>query len=397
MSTKKLSPAAQLLRNSRLFAMPSAIPPPPSVTINAPPASPYPTLQAITTPKASAHRGDWGLKRDLPIAVSKKTTYMRYGELDTIEHMTTFESAHDDVYTLRKWQELDLAIEPSLSGAFDAYDPNSRSFNDKRTVFDDAAKAEGYKWRYAGPFVQGMAPKEMREYIQKQIVPRKDEFYTFVARRQKLDNLRQEHALRGASKPSPEEIQAALDDPEEKVDLLALRANPPYLEKLVTEFLDIPINKPHRTHPSAGLHYTRSNAYAYNDPELGPQQHRKDVPGRLLNWQTGSGPIAGVAGVVVKAQRVAYGRGPKHDDRFAVHRYRPLKATIDQRGKILMDVEQVVQASDVYGGRGAQNIVRSWSQFTGGTERKAVDSAETQRVIDTENIIRMVTGGKMRR
>jgi hypothetical protein len=391
MSTKKFSPAAQLLRNSRLFSMPNAIPPPPNPSIMAPPASPYPTLQAITTPKASAFRGDWGLKRDLPLAVSKKTAYMRYGELDTINHMTTFESAHDDVYTLRKWQELDIAIEPSLSGAYDAYDSSSRSFYDKRTVFDDDVKPEGYKWRYQGPFVQGMAPKEMREYIKKHIEPRKDEFYAYVAKRQRADMLKQDSALLGTEKPTEEELQAARDAPEEKVDLLALRANLPYLEKLVTDFLDIPINKPHRTHPSAGLHYTRSNAYAYNDPERGPQPHRKEVPGRQLNWQIAAGTVAGVGGVVAKVQKAVYGRGPRSDDRFTVHKYRPLKATIDQKGKIMLEVEQVMQVSDMY--RQSAQGVAQWQDYAA-TRFRRDDPSMLQRKAETENLISMVLKGR---
>jgi len=381
MSTKKLSPAAHLLRNSRLMAMPAPVPPPPSLGISTPPAAPYPTLQAITTPRSSAFRGDWGLKRDLPLSKSAKTTYMRYGNLDTIEHMTTFESAHDDVYTLRKWQELDVALYPPISE--NDYNMDSSSFNPRSTVFDEV-KPEAYKWRYEGRFVKGMAPKDLREYIKKEVVPRKDEFYDFAARRQRVDKVRRNYIESGelVSQAQVEEDAEKLEI--EEVDMMKLRADHQYLERLVIDFLDIPINKPPSTHPSAGLHYTRSNAHVYNDPELGPQEHRKEVPGRRLGRQMG-GQLAGIGGVVAMVQRNST-RTPKNEDRFVVHKYRPVKAGIDSKGKIQLAVDQVVPPSELYGSTGFRYLAN----------RKIVaqDAATRQRKEATDVILQQLLNPK---
>jgi len=359
------------------MAMPAPVPPPPSLSVNAPPAMPYPTLQAITTPRSSAFRGDWGLKRDLPLSTSAKTMYMRYGKLDTIEHMTTFESAHDDVYTLRKWQELDVALYPPVSEH--DYDMDFRSFDPRNTVFDEV-KPEAYKWRYKGPFVKGMAPKDLREYIKKEVVPRKDEFRDFVVKRQRIDKVQRKYIMDGqmVSHAQVEEEAEAL--PTEDVDMMKIRSDHPYLERLVIDFLDIPINKPPSTHPSAGLHYTRSNAYAHNDPELGPQQLRKEVPGRRLGWHSITGQAAGIGGVVSTVQRNSTRTIPRNDDRFVIYKYRPVKAGIDSKGKIQLAVDQVVPPSELYGSAGLTYLAGRRIAALGDAER-------SQRRRDTDTIM----------
>lgn len=62
-------------------------------------------------PASSHARGNWGLKRDLP--TKTRYPFLRYTALDTLEHFTTYESASDDVLTLKKWQEMDV---PSSAG-----------------------------------------------------------------------------------------------------------------------------------------------------------------------------------------------------------------------------------------------------------------------------------------
>jgi hypothetical protein len=118
MTAVRLSPAANLLRNSRLFALPSPIPLPTADRYTDIPTSDtattiYPTRAALETPKTSLKRGDWGLKRALPIKTTTKTgtpTFRIRGGIDTPEHIADFESAADHVINLRKFQELDLRI-----------------------------------------------------------------------------------------------------------------------------------------------------------------------------------------------------------------------------------------------------------------------------------------------
>lgn len=118
MSTARLSPSASLLRNSRLFAIPSPLPLPVAPRYIDTPISDtattiYPIRAALETPKTSLKRGDWGLKRALPIKTTTKTgtpTFRIRGGIDTPEHTADFESSADHVINLKKFQELDLRI-----------------------------------------------------------------------------------------------------------------------------------------------------------------------------------------------------------------------------------------------------------------------------------------------
>ncbi len=119
MTAARLSPAANLLRNSRLFAIPAVLSLP-AVEPSSEPIShsdsattPYPTRAAIETPLTSLNQGDWGLKRPLPIKTTRRsgTPLIRFQRgIDTPEHVVDFESAADHVLTLRKYQELNLRV-----------------------------------------------------------------------------------------------------------------------------------------------------------------------------------------------------------------------------------------------------------------------------------------------
>jgi hypothetical protein len=124
LSRQSLSPTANLLRNSRLFSLPNPLPRPPvsetfgaGITKASDTATlPYPTHQAITTTKSSLARGDWGLKRPLPSRshlVQTSDPVLRVTQLDTIEHVTDFDSAADHVRTRQKWEEMGV---PMLKG-----------------------------------------------------------------------------------------------------------------------------------------------------------------------------------------------------------------------------------------------------------------------------------------
>lgn len=73
---------------------------------------PYPTHASIQTTETSLGRGDWGLKRPLPLksTTGSSTPIIRIDNIDSIDHITDFNSAADHVLTLRKWQELDMPI-----------------------------------------------------------------------------------------------------------------------------------------------------------------------------------------------------------------------------------------------------------------------------------------------
>lgn len=121
LNRQSLSPTAHLLRNSRLFSLPKPLPRPPvsetfgaGITKASDTATlPYPTHQAIATTKASLARGDWGLKRPIPSRshlVQVSDPVLRVTQLDTIEHVTDFDSAADHVRTRQKWEEMGVPM-----------------------------------------------------------------------------------------------------------------------------------------------------------------------------------------------------------------------------------------------------------------------------------------------
>jgi hypothetical protein len=59
--------------------------------------------QVYHTPKQSKHRGDWGVKRNLPTVI--RTPYVTIGQLDTAEHQTPWDSGHSQVAFLNRWKE----------------------------------------------------------------------------------------------------------------------------------------------------------------------------------------------------------------------------------------------------------------------------------------------------
>ena len=146
MSTARFSPAATFLRNSRLFALPQALSgPTPQASTELVASSdtataPWPTQAAIATPLASQVLGDWGLKRPLPQKSAGKhvaSTIRIQRAIDTDEHIADFESSADHVSTLKKLQELRLALtlpkrsnvsvaEPSQDSAFQAHTDHTR-------------------------------------------------------------------------------------------------------------------------------------------------------------------------------------------------------------------------------------------------------------------------------
>ncbi|RPB03743.1 hypothetical protein L873DRAFT_1800259 [Choiromyces venosus 120613-1] len=339
MAAKAASPGASLLRQSRLFAMPKPLPPPLSFRLGHQDPAPYPTVQAITTPTASRVRGNWGLKRDVPHKITHTT--MRVTELDTIERFMTFESANDDVLTVKKWQEIDMPLtkSPRLLGEMK---------RPLESVFDDNVSAgELYKWKYLCPFLLDMPADEFKRYLLKKVKPRQKEFEAFVAK--KMASVRGVYETSTTS--SEQEGESGSENAAEPaVNMEKLRSDPLKFLTLVTDFLDMPhTGRPYRTHPSAGLHYTRSSAHIPHDPEHGPRPSRA-VPGRSLN-SSPAGPVVGIGGVAATLRENSnyFDNGRIHNNRRHVRDYEPRSAYISTRGRIMMDVKPAVSQEEAVG------------------------------------------------
>ncbi|KAL2012715.1 hypothetical protein VTN00DRAFT_240 [Thermoascus crustaceus] len=348
MAAARLSPTANLLRKSRLFSLPPALSPPQepatskTVFESDTATLPYPIRASIVTPASSLARGDWGLKRPLP---AKSTTdkssrpVVRVKALDTFEHVTDFESAADHTVTLEKFQELNMPMSlPSKVNYATAVIPRHQS--PFETLVDNTERSQSLKepgakqFRHSGPWLAGQTETEFKAYLERvrrrrpellqQLRERLVAKRTAERRKQAQDN---GEDLEGLDKP------VEVTDEEFQNYIKSLRADPSALGPVVFELLDLPSppavpndriaskhfsppgtklsaaeyahTGPPRTHPSAGLSYTRSHAILYNHPQFGPQAYQRPVQARILRPKGRfkgrmSKAIAGVGGIAVE-------------------------------------------------------------------------------------------------
>lgn len=327
MATARLSPAASLLRNSKLFSIPPPLTPPTSPTSDTA-TQPYPTHAAIETPTSSWDRGDWGFKRSLPLKSTTKTgtTTIRVQKgIDSIEHITDFESAADHVLTLRKWRELNLPVRFIKKST---RDDSTSVFEPQLDNISASASSTHRRWRYSGPWLAGQPGWEF-DALLKRVKDQKTEFQRYVRARLNSERnvSRRQEAIDAGLDLSQEEI--TISDAEFDEHMHYLRATPSAFGPLITEFLDLPEGPkvknltaspkdgflygrttvaaetyseigPPRTHPSAGLSYYRSGAHVSNHPIFGPQQSNPPVVARVLkpSIRRKTGDI-GIAGFVV--------------------------------------------------------------------------------------------------
>lgn len=311
---QSLSPTANLLRNSRLFALPNPLPRPNAgeiygagVTKASDTATlPYPTHQAIATTKSSLARGDWGLKRPLPARsrlVQVSDPVLRVTQLDTIEHVTDFDSASDHVRTREKWQEMSVPMMKGMAmmreydgtamapnGAFEVRDDTTSYDTDLgldeaglylKALKEGAANSREAKqfspftppsmdinahnsrrWKHDGPWLPGMNADDFTDYVSKEISKRRDEFNEYLREfvKNEIYATRQLAASTDAENPPPldekeaeawqkkrSEQWARISDEQVQVGIKALRreaANNPLtsklFQKLIAPFLRLP-------------------------------------------------------------------------------------------------------------------------------------------------------------
>ncbi len=384
MATARLSPAASLLRNSRLFTIPPPLTPPASLASDTA-TQPYPTYAAIETPESSWGRGDWGFKRSLPLKSTTKTgtTTIRVKKgIDSIEHITDFESAADHVLTLQKWKELNLPIRFIKKSN---RDDSTSVFEPKLDNISSNALSSHRRWRYEGPWLAGQTGWEFDELL-KRVKDRKSEFQRFVRARLDAERhaSRRQEAIDGGLDLNQGEA-AGVTDEEFDEHLHYLRATHSAFGPLIAEFLDLPEGPkattstaspkdgfsygrttlaaeaykeigPPRTHPSAGLSYYRSGAHVSNHPTFGPQQHNPPVVARVLRPSIRrKGADLGIAGFVASnsASSTLLASKTKQWQPIAGGAKvvaRPKAAAIDADGRVVLSAESASQDSQrVYG------------------------------------------------
>lgn len=338
MSSKRLSPTAKLLRSSRLFSLPPPLARPTndflghvqSNQVSETATLPYPTSQAIMTTPSGLARGDWGMKRSLPLKSTKNTStpVFRVNAVDTREHITDYESASDLTLTLRRIHELNLPVTDQEQrgkrggkGRVSAFEPDADHTDPEATQ----EKPENSRWKFKGPWVAGMTQGDFDAYVEKELKRRKPEFTAFL-REHRLQQLKTQK--QAAARAEGEDISEATADisisDQELADYVKeLRQDynlASELATLITRFLDLPSlpttsgskfmdlysansTAPLSTHPSAGLTYLLSDAYLDNHPLYGPQARHAPVEARVLaSPRSGISALAmgkvGVAGIV---------------------------------------------------------------------------------------------------
>ncbi|KAI4148047.1 MAG: hypothetical protein L6R39_002906 [Caloplaca ligustica] len=320
MASRRLSPTASLLKSSRLFSLPPPLPRPSQDFTYGPVSEsdtstlPHPTRAAIETTQSSLSRGDWGLKRPLPLKSTTNTSSptIRIEDVESIDHITDFESAADHTLTLQKWQEIGMSISMPVKqkGPF----IGEGNLNTRRTpatsvfekLYDNTEtqndRSSAQRWKFKGPWLAGKTEGEFDQYLEKNVKRRKLQFRDFV--RDRLTKARSFDQRREAQE-NGQDFEDHVDVSERDVDLALkqLRRDEVRLQMLVEEFLDLPVAVdsnltegtsafvmdadcgPPSTHLSAGLSYLRTGSHMTNHPVLGPMEEEPPVQARVLRPQ----------------------------------------------------------------------------------------------------------------
>ena len=371
---KANSPTAKLLRSSRLFSLPPPLPKPSlasevrgvdsSIIRDSDTATlPYPVDQAIATPQSSQARGDWGLKRPLPLRTTAHSSnaVLRVTSIDSIEHITDFESATDHTKTLEKWQEIGLAVAPhsqrqTVSGRKGAQSNVFESEVDNTAKRDASERKRVHenheRWKFQGPWVSGMSEAAFARYVAKLGKHKRRGFLSYLREQVRQAEISAEtiRARDEGRQLSPEfrdtydiseeffqdKLRRMRDEMIDNEGIIKLNCE---LSVKIREFFDLPVMSegqlptpttfteqahqaraarnslldssvggPPKTHPSAGISYLRTNTHIPNHPLLGPQRYLPVLPMRVLKTRGGTAEDAasaryGVAGVVAASNR----------------------------------------------------------------------------------------------
>lgn len=258
--------------------------------------------------------------------------------LDTYEHVTDFESAADHTVTLEKFQEMNLPMSlPSKLNYSSTFAPRHQS--PFESLVDNAESSEGLtqpgakQYRHTGPWLAGLTQAEFMAYLN-QVRRQKPELLQKL--RERFEAKRVAEARKQAQDEG-EDLEALeppqVTDEEFRTYIKSLREDPFSLGPVLFELLDLPsspavpserigrkyyqapatklsapeyaVSGPPKTHPSAGLTYTRTHALIYNHPQYGPQTYQRPVEARILRPKGRfrgrvQRAVAGIGGIVVE-------------------------------------------------------------------------------------------------
>jgi hypothetical protein len=198
------SPTAQLLRGSRLFSVPSPLPKPileesrgfGRHATSEYATSPYPTQQVIITPNHQRKRGEWGLKRALPVRTTSVAHGVHINEIDTRDQVTDFSSATSHAKALLKLQELELCLTRSAKleqdrtvtkiqtstrpNAFEADHDYTGLYAEHYKSTRDPRYWLASRWRKRGPNLREMQEADFQQFVQKEVPRKAEEFVAML-------------------------------------------------------------------------------------------------------------------------------------------------------------------------------------------------------------------------
>ena len=252
MAGGRASPTATLLRNSRLFSLPSPIPRPSqalkgTAVFESPTATTlYPTHAAIQTTQSSLPRGDWGLKQALPSKIIGKTpnSTIRIGDIETIDHITEFEPATDLTMTLMKFKEFGLPVTMPQRSSPKASSPTALapSMSVFESHVDNIQTEEGNitadRWKFKGPWLAVETERGFQEYIRKTVSGQKTAFRKLLREELARRELTARHE--GARNEGRDVSQDPIEILDQQVDdyVRHLRSNPKEMRTIIEGFLD---------------------------------------------------------------------------------------------------------------------------------------------------------------
>ncbi|KAG5518830.1 hypothetical protein PMAC_002360 [Pneumocystis sp. 'macacae'] len=244
----------QLLRGSRLVALPQAIG---KRTLE----KYYPTHQIIKSPPSSHFRGNWGLKRDMPLI---KASYISIDSLDTLQHQTPFESESTKFNFLQRWKEMRIHLYTTKLVSNDKKgEKDLRKI--QKTPISPFVPVKIPKKNALHKNISDMSLKEFKKYILK-LKTKKNDFIQFIMQQQKQSlSTYQQTELPPFSKS------------------IGLQKTHSLINKYIGDFLNIPENnqKIQKTLPNSGLDYC-PNGYLSPIMEFNGSR-KKSFPARILS------------------------------------------------------------------------------------------------------------------
>lgn len=315
----------------------------------------FPTHLTVTTPSSSRMVGDWGFKRPLPLKTTTKSTFplVRVKKVDSIEHVTDFQSASDHTITLEKFREMNMSFSVPVPKDMQGNETLISVFEEGRDFttpapsnlksLAKALRSDGdplnLRWKFGGPWLAGMTDGEFDRYISKSVRARRSEFRQFLRERLAAEKTADRNsAISEQDLNTPANaIPAVKAEDITEEELLeytrVLRGDRHELFNLVSKFLDLaPVsnadsalapgmlghymldkkydlyrdspyasNGPPITHPSAGLSYLRTQNFMENHPLYGPQKMHPSIKARIVTPRfgvTNQSPKIGVNGFI---------------------------------------------------------------------------------------------------